>query len=152
MPLARSWPRCAVLALLALGACNLGSAETTSGADDGARAAPAAESLATDRSAIARTLAEVTADVNRIQRATPAEQQRLLPGHERLVNGMLARFETKVRAMHVRVDPDWVSVIDSVRTDLARMPRMSGAELHAYIPAHTRRLMRIVACIDMVRQ
>lgn len=149
---------CIALAVVVCG-CNKGSAEPASSMKAGAPAvapaprAGAAEprAIATDRAAIGRTVAEVTADVNRIAGAPAATQRRLLPEHTRAVNGMLSRFEAKVRAMHVTVDPDWVAVIDSVNSDLAVMPSMNERELHAYMPGHVKRVMRIVACVDMVR-
>jgi hypothetical protein len=100
---------------------------------------------------IKQTVFDVTADVNKLSTASAVEQKRLLPAHISAVNGMLDRFETKVRAMHVKVDPDWVAVIDSVRSDVAKMPHMSAEQLHAFLPEHNRRVMRIVACVDMAR-
>ncbi|HEU4642132.1 MAG TPA: hypothetical protein VFS44_06720 [Gemmatimonadaceae bacterium] len=141
---------CAVLAA-ALWGCNKGSAAPAAAADSGAATMAAPRANVPDRAEIARTVAEVTADVNRIAAAPAATQRRLLPAHERAVTGMLTRFEDRVRAMHVTVDPDWVAVIDSVRSDLGAMPTMSDADLHAYMPGHVKRVMRIVACVDMVR-
>ncbi len=141
------------LLLLSVAACQKGAPAPISSAPPAAsRAQEHTENPTPPHNAAAeikRTVAEVTADVNRIQAAPPPEQQRLLPQHTRLVTDMLQRFEARVRAMHVTVDPDWVAVIDSVKMDLDRMPRMRAAELHAYLPAHARRVMRIVACIDM---
>ena len=71
-----------------------------------------------------------------------------LPAHEQLVNGMLTEFESRIRAMHVQADPAWSSVIDSVRTDLARLPAMKPDALHGFLPQHLNRVMRIVACIQ----
>lgn len=100
---------------------------------------------------IKQTVFDVTADVNKISVAGAAEQKELLPAHISAVAGMLDRFETKVRAMHVKMDPDWVAVIDSVKNDMKRMPDMSTDQLHAFLPEHNRRVMRIVACVDMTR-
>lgn len=99
--------------------------------------------------AIKRSIDSVTDDVSRLARTGGAEMKTLLPAHERLVKEFLARNDAKMRSMHEKIDPDWLTVIDSVQTDLARMPSMSPDELKAYFPAYERRLMRIVACIDM---
>ena len=106
----------------------------------------------TTRSAlIKRTVLEVTKDVQRLSAASADEQKQLLGAHISAVNGMLSRFEDNVRAMHVTMDPDWVAVIDSVKNDVARMPDMPTEQLHDFLPEHNRRVMRIVACVDMTR-
>lgn len=102
-------------------------------------------------SAVEKTVAAVTSDVRALQKASPADAMGKLPAHEQLVNGMLAEFESRIRAMHVQADPAWTSVIDSVRTDLARLPAMKAEALPAFLPRHLNRVMRIVACIQMVK-
>jgi hypothetical protein len=97
------------------------------------------------------TVTAVTNDVRALQKASPAVAIGKLPAHEQLVNGMLTNFESRIRAMHVQADPAWSSVIDSVRTDLARLPAMKAEALPAFLPQHLNRVMRIVACIQMVR-
>ena len=96
-------------------------------------------------------MAAVTKDVRALRDAPPAAVASKLPAHEQLVNGMLNTFESRIRAMHVQADPAWTSVIDSVRTDLARLPAMPSASLASFLPQHLNRVMRIVACIQMVK-
>ncbi len=102
-------------------------------------------------SQIKSTVTAVTNDVIALRDATPAAAEARLPAHEKLVNGMLTNFETRIRAMHVDADPAWTSVIDSVRTDLARLPAIKSDSIKKFLPAHLNRVMRIVACIQMVR-
>ena len=102
-------------------------------------------------SIVEATVTAVTNDVRALQKASPAVAMGKLPAHEKLVGGMLTNFETRIRAMHVQADPAWSSVIDSVRTDLARLPGMKAESLPAFLPQHLNRVMRIVACIQMVR-
>jgi hypothetical protein len=102
-------------------------------------------------SSIEATVAAVTSDVRTLQKASPDAAVSKLPQHEQLVNGMLNTFESRIRAMHVQADPAWSSVIDSVRTDLARLPAMKPDALHGFLPQHLNRVMRIVACIQMVK-
>jgi len=99
--------------------------------------------------AIKRSIDSVTADIDSMSSAGGDAQRRMLPAHEALLSEFLTRNDAKMRAMHEQIDPDWLTVIDSVRNDLARMPNMSSAQLHAFFPEHARRVMRIVACIDM---
>jgi hypothetical protein len=102
-------------------------------------------------SEVKQTVAAVTSDVKALRTATPAAAEGRLPAHEQLVNGMLTNFEKRIREMHVQADPAWSSVIDSVRTDLARLPAMKSDSLAAFLPMHLNRVMRIVACIQMVK-
>ncbi len=102
-------------------------------------------------STVQATVTAVTNDVRALQKAPPAIAMGKLPAHEKLVNDMLTNFESRIRAMHVQADPAWVFVIDSVRTDLARLPAMKAEALPGFLPQHLNRVMRIVACIQMVR-
>jgi hypothetical protein len=102
-------------------------------------------------STIEATVVAVASDVKGLRGATPDSAVAKLPTHEKLVTGMLDTFETRIRAMHVTADPSWTSVIDSVRTDLARMPKMPASSLASFLPQHLNRVMRIVACIRMVQ-
>ena len=99
--------------------------------------------------AIKHTIDSVTSDLDSMSAANGDAQRHMLPAHEELVSDFLTRNDAKMRSMHVKIDPDWLKVIDSVRNDLARMPNMSSKQLHAFFPEHARRVMRIVACIDM---
>lgn len=147
----------AVLAAVCVAGCNRGQAEPLrmSAAPSGAAAARGTADPATraadsaQMAAIKRSIDSVTTDLNTMSSASAAAQERLLPAHERLVSEFLTRNDAKMRAMHVSIDPDWLTVIDSVRHDLAAMKGMPPAQLHAFFPQHMHRVMRIVACIDM---
>jgi hypothetical protein len=121
-----------------------------SGTSSGAMATVSTAASKSD-SSIEATVAAVTSDVRTLQKASPDAAVSKLPEHEQLVNGMLNTFESRIRAMHVQADPAWSSVIDSVRTDLARLPAMKPDALHGFLPQHLNRVMRIVACIQMVK-
>jgi hypothetical protein len=149
--------RLLVLALLPIAAaCEAGSSQRSSASvaesttSTGATATMTAPAGKPD-SATRATVDAVTTDVRALQKAPPAVAMGKLPAHEQLVNGMLTNFESRIRAMHVQADPAWSSVIDSVRTDLARLPAMKAEALPGFLPQHLNRVMRIVACIQMVR-
>ena len=99
--------------------------------------------------AIKHSIDSVTADLDSMSSANGDAQRHMLADHEALVSAFLTRNDAKMRAMHAKIDPAWLTIIDSVRNDLARMPNMSSEQLHAFFPEHARRVMRIVACIDM---
>jgi hypothetical protein len=123
---------------------------TDSGTASGAMASVSTAASKSD-SSIEATVTAVTSDVRTLQKASPDAAVNKLSEHEQLVNGMLNTFESRIRAMHVQADPAWSSVIDSVRTDLARLPAMKPDALHGFLPQHLNRVMRIVACIQMVK-
>jgi len=125
-----------------------GAIDTTSAAS---LLAPPVLASSKPDSQVEATVTAVTADVKALRTAAPAAAIGKLPAHEQLVNGMLTNFEKRIREMHVQADPAWTSVIDSVRTDLARLPAMKSDSLAAFLPMHLNRVMRIVACIQMVK-
>jgi len=140
---------CAGVIALSAG-CERGQASPVSAATKArphSRFKDAADSM--QMAAIKRSIDSVTADLDSMSSAKGDAQRHMLPAHEELVSEFLTRNDAKMRAMHVKIDPDWLTIIDSVRDDLARMPNMSSTQLHAFFPEHARRMMRIVACIDM---
>jgi hypothetical protein len=156
-PMPRLNTRLLIVAVLpTMVACQAGSSQrsssatTESTASAGAIATMAVPAGKPD-STVEATVTAVTNDVRALQKAPPAVAMGKLPAHEKLVDGMLTSFESRIRAMHVQADPAWSSVIDSVRTDLARLPKMKAEALPAFLPQHLNRVMRIVACIQMVR-
>jgi len=44
----------------------------------------------------------------------------------------------------MRGDARWQTTMDSLRTDLARMPELSPADLQRVMPGHTARMMRLM--------
>jgi hypothetical protein len=131
---------------------DLGAVATdTSSAASLLAAPPAMLAASKPDSEVTATVFAVTNDVKGLRTATAASAVGKLPAHEQLVNGMLTNFEKRIREMHVQADPAWTSVIDSVRTDLARLPAMKSDSLMAFLPMHLNRVMRIVACIQMVK-
>jgi hypothetical protein len=156
-PMPRLNTRLIVFAVLPLAAaCQAGSGQhSSSSTTESTTSAGSVSTMAVPEgkpdSAVEATVTAVTNDVRALQKASPADAVGKLPAHEKLVSGMLTNFETRIRAMHVQADPAWSSVIDSVRTDLARLPKMKAESLPAFLPQHLNRVMRIVACIQMVR-
>jgi hypothetical protein len=46
--------------------------------------------------------------------------------------------------MDLPVDPRWDATVDSIRSDVTRMPGMAGTELQAFMSEHRARVMRIM--------
>ena len=68
----------------------------------------------------------------------------MLATHRQMVANMLAQMNREMRDMNMAGDAAWNATVDSLRTDLAHMPRMDPAELQALMPGHRRRVMRLL--------
>lgn len=145
--------------LVAAAACVAALAACTrkSAADPGRAAASAARDTApppltpqghAEMLSIKQAMDSLEPEVGRIQSATAAAQHAQLAEHERLSREFISRIDTRIRDMHTTVDPSFAALVDSVRTDLDRMPAMTPADLHTYLPGHLGRLMHIASCID----
>lgn len=77
--------------------------------------------------------------------ATADAAKALLPKHRQLVANMIARMNGEMRDMQMSGDAAWSATVDSLRTDLVRLPELSGTELAAMLPAHLARVTRLGA-------
>ena len=68
----------------------------------------------------------------------------MLPMHRQMTANMLSEMNREMRGMNMSGDAAWTATIDSVRQDLVNLPEMSGAELSTFMPAHHRRVMRLM--------
>lgn len=68
----------------------------------------------------------------------------MLPMHRQMTANMLSEMNREMRGMNMSGDAAWMATIDSVRQDLVNLPEMSGAELTTFMPAHHRRVMRLM--------
>lgn len=147
----RLYPVCLLLLGTACSAPSNQRSDERSSVATAAAATPSRQASAQADSSVDATVIAVTNDVTALRDAPTAAVADKLAAHEQLVSGMLDTFESRIRAMHVTADPAWTSVIDSVRTDLVRLPKMPAASLATFLPQHLNRVMRIVACIQMVK-
>lgn len=68
----------------------------------------------------------------------------MLATHRQLVANMIAQMNREMRDMGMASDAAWDASVDSLRSDLTRMPEMSGPELQAMMPDHDRRVLRLM--------
>ncbi|HUF75599.1 MAG TPA: hypothetical protein VMM35_04940, partial [Longimicrobiales bacterium] len=68
-----------------------------------------------------------------------------LPTHRQMVANMLSQMNREMSSMNMAGDTAWAAVVDSLRSDLTRMPGMGGAELAALMPAHRERMERLMS-------
>lgn len=64
----------------------------------------------------------------------------MLSTHRQMVANMIAQMNREMRDMQMGTDAAWDATVDSLRSDLTRMPEMSGPELRAMMPDHDRRV------------
>lgn len=64
--------------------------------------------------------------------------------HRQMVANMIAQMNREMRDMNMATDAAWDATMDSLRSDLTRIPEMSGPELQALMPDHDRRVVRLM--------
>ena len=69
----------------------------------------------------------------------------VLPMHRQMVANMLSQMNREMSSMNMPADTAWSAVVDSLRSDLTRMPAMGAAELAALMPAHHERMQRLMS-------
>lgn len=73
---------------------------------------------------------------------------KMLPMHRMMVANMISQFNSDMRAMNMSPEASWTATVDSLRTDLTRMPELNANELGQMMPGH---LVRVTRLMDMHR-
>lgn len=68
----------------------------------------------------------------------------MMPQHQQMVGSMLSQMDRAMQDLNVPGDTAWNATADSVRDDVTRMQQMSPQELQQFMPAHHRRVMRLM--------
>lgn len=87
---------------------------------------------------------ELEARMRGMRSATPDSLVAMLPMHRQMVGNMLAKMNREMNEMKMSGDAAWDATVDSLRSDLTRMPQMNGAQLHEFMPQHQERVSRII--------
>jgi hypothetical protein len=74
----------------------------------------------------------------------PDQMAAMLPRHRQMVEGMLSQMGGDTGQMSATAAAAWSATADSVRTDLARFPQMTPAQLERAMPGHEARVMRLM--------
>ncbi|HUP50891.1 MAG TPA: hypothetical protein VM198_00340 [Longimicrobiales bacterium] len=69
----------------------------------------------------------------------------VLPTHRQMVANMLSQMNREMRDMNMTTDAAWNAMVDSLRSDLIRMPGMGAAELVTLMPGHRERVQRLMS-------
>ena len=87
---------------------------------------------------------EMMSNIQMMQDMTGDGMIAMMPAHRQMAANLLAQMNQEMRAMNMASDAQWDATVDSVRQDLTLMPVMSAAEMEAFMPAHHRRMMRLM--------
>lgn len=89
-------------------------------------------------------MARMELHLHTMMAAEPDSMTSLVPVHRQMTANMIAQANREMGDMNMIPDSAWVATVDSLRTDLTRLPEMSGAELEAFMPGHHGRVMRLM--------
>lgn len=84
------------------------------------------------------------AQMRSLEALSPTQVQARLPAYRQGVANMLSEMNSGVRRMQIPSVPAWTAVRDSVRRDLARLPRLTAEELRDAMPAYDARVLRLM--------
>ena len=90
------------------------------------------------------TIDSAAAQMRAIEALNPAQVRARLPAHRQGVANMLSQMNGPEQRMQVPSMPAWTALRDSVRRDLARLPRLPAEELRDAMPAHDARVLRLM--------
>lgn len=89
-------------------------------------------------------MGEMMAHMQMMTGAGADSMQAMLPMHRQMVANMLSQMNSEMREMSMTTDAQWDATVDSLRTDLTRMPELDGQELQELMPAHHDRMKRLM--------
>ena len=85
------------------------------------------------------------AHIDSMQRMSPAQMHAMMAMHQNMMARMMDNMGGDIRSMHMEPDAAWSALSDSVRHDLAELPRLSGKALQTRMQAHLKRVQRLLA-------
>lgn len=89
-------------------------------------------------------MAPMTAHMRMMQGMSGDSMQGMLQTHRQMAANMIASMNREMDDMDMPADEAWTATVDSLRNDLVAMPDMDAAELEALMPAHHRRMIRLM--------
>jgi hypothetical protein len=87
---------------------------------------------------------EMRSHMDSMAKASPEQMKSMMKMHEEMGSRMLDAMGADMRSMNMKSDAAWTAVSDSVRNDLAELPRLHGAALKQRVLGHTDRVKRLM--------
>jgi len=84
------------------------------------------------------------ADLDSLARMPSQFAERMQQAHEAMASQMLDAMGSDMTMMGMHSDAAWSALVDSVKTDLAELPSLSGRPLEARVRAHAERMRRLL--------
>lgn len=75
----------------------------------------------------------------------PAQIAATMAAHQDIASRMMDAMGADMRGMSMKPDSAWAALSDSLRQDLAEVPRLSGGALQGRMQAHAGRMRRMLA-------
>ncbi|MEO8623743.1 MAG: hypothetical protein ABI625_21870 [bacterium] len=79
-----------------------------------------------------------------MDRMSAAQIAAAFPAHSHAAATMLSRMSAEVDGMHMSSNMSWGATSDSIRQDLSHMAGLTGAQMHAAMPAYHARMTRLM--------
>jgi hypothetical protein len=134
-------------AVLLLGACNGGrdGADTDAASTQADTSGMGGMSNMADMGGMqAGRMEQMGAHMQAMHGASADSMRAMLPMHRQMVANMIAQMRREMRDVKMTADAQWNATVDSLRSDLTSMPEMSAQELHAFMPEHHSRVLRLM--------
>jgi hypothetical protein len=137
----------AIVALLALAACNKPKEEAADDSHGG---------MTMDSGRMERLpgmgdsgmMRMMQAHTDSMMRMNPEQMSAMMSSHERMMSKMMDQMGTDMRQMNMAETPEWSALRDSVKQDLADLPSLKGRALSTRMRAHAGRVQRLITVHD----
>jgi hypothetical protein len=87
---------------------------------------------------------EMRAHMDSMAQASLEQVRSMMAGHQEMGSRMLDAMGGDMRSMNMTSDPTWTALGDSVRSDLAELPALSGPALKQRVQSHVDRVKRLM--------
>lgn len=84
------------------------------------------------------------AHMDSIMRMSPQQMQAMMAMHQSMMSGMMDGMGSDMRGMKMSGSPEWSTLSDSVKRDLAELPSLKGQQLSERMRAHSDRVKRLM--------
>lgn len=90
------------------------------------------------------TMPGMRAHMDSMAQGSPEQMRSMMTSHEEMGSRMLDAMGADMRSMNMTSDAAWTALSDSVRSDLAELPGLSGSALKQRMQAHVGRVKRLM--------